>query len=88
MNEAWDIADEDISIVVASHKVKLAVDKARAVLDEARILAAVARVDDFADQVAAASCEIEDQLMAAGIVPREAKKFDHPAAPMSAAMAS
>jgi hypothetical protein len=88
MNETWDIADEDISIVVASHKVKVAVEQARAVLDESRVFAAVGRMEDFADQVAAASCEIEDQLMAAGVVPREAKKFEHPAAPIAVAMAS
>jgi hypothetical protein len=80
MNEPWDIADEDISIVVASHKVKVAVEQARAAIDESRVSAAVGRLEDFADQVAAASCEIEDQLMAAGILPHEAKKFEPPSA--------
>jgi hypothetical protein len=85
MNEPWDIADEDISIVVASHKMKVPVEQARAALDESRVFAAVARLDDFADQVAAASCEIEDQLMAAGLLPPEAKKFEHPAGALAMA---
>lgn len=78
MNEFWEITDEDISIVVASHKGSATTEKARAVLDEVRIIESLRQFGDFADQVASASSDIEDQLMASGIIPSASKKFASP----------
>lgn len=78
MSYAWDIADEDITIVIASHKAKAALPAARAALDEARIIERLAQWVDFADQVASASSDIEDQLMSAGLIPAAPKRFAPP----------
>ena len=79
MTSTWEIADEDISIIVSCHKSKTPVEVARAALDEIKIVDGLARYLDFADQVASASSEIEDQLMTAGLIPRGPKKFEAPA---------
>lgn len=79
MSDFWDITDEDITIVIASHKAKATVEVARGALDEARIIANLRPIADFADQVSSASSDIEDQLMAAGIIPAGVKKFLAPA---------
>ncbi len=78
MTSTWEIADEDISIIVACHRGSATVDAARAAISEARVMEAVVRFSDFADQVAAASCSIEDQLMEAGVIPSVAKRYELP----------
>lgn len=78
MNTYWEIADEDISIVVSCHKSSATVEAARAVLNEARVVETVNQFSDFAEQVAAASSSIEDQLMEAGLIPSAAKRFEIP----------
>jgi hypothetical protein len=78
MTYTWEIADEDISIVIASHKAKAPIEAARAAINESKIIEALNRFDDFAEQVASASSDIEDQLMAAGLIPPAVKKFEHP----------
>lgn len=79
MSDFWDITDEDITIVIASHKAKATIELARSTIDEEKIIANLRQFSDFADQVSSASSDIEDQLMAAGIIPPAAKKFELPA---------
>jgi len=78
MTTLWEIADEDISLVIACHKSKTTVEVARASLSEPRVVEALTFFSDFADQVAAASSSIEDQLMEAGSIPTAKKRFEVP----------
>lgn len=78
MNTFWEIADEDISLIVACHKSPATVAAARASLDEGLVIETVNQFSDFADQVAAASCCIEDQLMRSGLIPSGRKRFENP----------
>ncbi len=79
MISTWEIADEDISIIVACHRGTATVEAARAAISEARVMEALGRFSDFADQVAAASCSIEDQLMESGVIAFAAKRYEMPA---------
>lgn len=78
MTSTWEIADEDISIIVACHRGTATVEAARAAINETRVVETVSRFSDFADQVAAASCSIEDQLMETGVIPSTAKRYEMP----------
>ncbi|HRE80187.1 MAG TPA: hypothetical protein PLN52_04020 [Opitutaceae bacterium] len=78
MNTFWEIADEDISLIVACHKSSATLAAARASLNEGEVTEAVNQFSDFADQVAAASCCIEDQLMRSGLIPSGRKRFESP----------
>ena len=78
MTISWDIADEDISIILSCHRSTATVEAARAVVDETRVIESLARFSDFADQVAAASSSIEDQLMEAGLVAGVSKRYKMP----------
>ncbi|MBP7141191.1 MAG: hypothetical protein KBA71_04745 [Opitutaceae bacterium] len=79
MTTSWDIADEDISIILSCHRSTATVEAARTIIDEGRVVDALGRFSDFADQVAAASCSIEDQLMEAGLVAGADKRYEMPA---------
>lgn len=78
MTISWDIADEDISIILSCHRSTATVEAARTVIDESRVIGSLARFADFADQVAAASCSIEDQLIEAGLVAGVSKRYEMP----------
>lgn len=79
MTTTWDIADEDISIILSCHRSTATVEAARVVIDETRVIESLARFPDFADQVAAASSCIEDQLIEAGLVVAGSKRYEMPA---------
>lgn len=77
MSDFWDITDEDITIVIASHKAKATIEVARRSIDEDKIIANLRQFSDFADQVSSASSDV-DQLMAVGIIPRRQRSLSCP----------
>lgn len=76
MSMAWEVTTEDITQVLEAHKLALT-DEISEQVSEDDVEAAVLSYVDFDNQVTAALCEIEDQLITAGVIKGE-KKFNPP----------
>lgn len=77
LTNAWEVTDEDINLVCFRHgwgPNSTQADQARNVVDREQVAEAVLHYTDFDTQVTAALSDIEDQLVAAGIV-TEPKQF-------------
>ncbi len=91
MTQAWEITDTDIQIVLRDHRQPTLdghVAAARAVLDEDKIIRGLLNFTDMSDQTDSANSDIEDQLMAAGIIPHGPKKFLTRGTPLSATVSN
>jgi hypothetical protein len=76
MSMAWEVTEEDITQVLVAHNVTFTDEVSEQVCED-DVEAAVLSYVDFDNQVTAALCEIEDQLIAAGVIKGE-KKFNPP----------
>lgn len=73
MSMAWEVTDDDITQVLEAHGLTLTEEIWEEVSGD-KVEAAVLSYTDFDEQVNAAFCEIEDQLIEAGFIKNE-KKF-------------
>lgn len=76
MSVAWEVTAEDVTQVLEAHGVKFT-DEIFELVCEDDVEAAVLSYVNFDNQVTAALCEIEDQLIAAEVI-SEPKKFNAP----------
>lgn len=76
MSMAWEVTTDDVQRVCEEHNVPFT-DVIFEEVCEDDVEAAVLSYVDFDNQVIAALCEIEDQLMAAGVIKGD-KKFPSP----------
>ncbi len=76
MTMAWEVTTEDVQQVCKKHGVKFRQDIFDQI-DPDEVEHAVLSYTDFNNQVDAALCEIEDQLITLGIIPKS-KKFRPP----------
>jgi hypothetical protein len=76
MSMAWEISSDDIKQVLEAHGVKFN-DQISDMIDDAEVEDAVLFYCNFDNQVAASLCNIEDQLIEAGVI-TGSKLFDGP----------
>ena len=83
LNRAWQITDEDIELVLVTHRVnptQEAIDNVRAALDVPAIVSRLLTYTEFDVQCDSALSDIEDVILEEGIVdPNTPKQFDRPA---------
>lgn len=77
MSMAWEVTADDVELVLEAHNVKFT-DDIFELVDDYEVENVVLEYTDFDDQVSAALCEIEDQLITAKIItaPKEFTMYD------------
>ena len=71
MARAWEATHEDLEVILAMHAIRVPwnhIERIHSLLDNDAIEEAVLAYSNFDEQVEAANSEIEDQLIAKGIV--------------------
>ncbi len=77
---AWEVTVEDINLVLAFHGVSVPEDEAHELLGELdtnTITVGLSFYEDFGDEFMSVLSEVEDQLIALGII-ESGKLFEHP----------
>lgn len=81
MSNAWETTEDDVSQVLASHGIHVTPERLTEIYEEidcAAIESGVLYFTNMDNQIASMLSDIEDQLMVAGIIPKQLKLFENP----------